>query len=159
MTIHELPSPITAPSLKAALAPVLASKQYGYEDTLANLVAEATLSVMPKTNQSSFNVDSIRVVKILGGNLDMSTVVQGMVFGREPEGTVKNLKKAKVAVYTSAVDVAQTETKGTVLIKNAEEMLNFTTGEEKHLEKVTKLPRIHPFVFLTYHLKGYQRDC
>jgi len=90
---------------------------------------------MPKTNQHTFNVDSIRVVKIMGGNLDMSTVVSGMVFGREPEGTVKNLKNAKVAVYTSAVDVAQTETKGTVLIKNAEQMLNFTTGEEKHLEK------------------------
>jgi len=39
-------------------------------------------------------------------------------------------------VFTSALDVAQTETKGTVLIKNAEEMLNFTSGEEKHMEKV-----------------------
>jgi hypothetical protein len=42
-----------------------------------------------------------------------------------------------VAVYTSALDAAQTETKGTVLIKNADEMLNFTSGEEKHLEKVS----------------------
>lgn len=66
----------------------------------------------------------------------MSTVVQGMVFPREPEGTIKKVENAKVAVFTSAVDVAQTETKGTVLLKNAEEMLNFTTGEEKHLEKV-----------------------
>ena len=55
---------------------------------------------------------------------------------------VKNVKKAKVAVFTSALDVAQTETKGTVLIKNADEMLNFTRGEEKHLEKV----RSHPIV-------------
>lgn len=52
-------------------------------------------------------------------------------------GMVKKATKAKVAVFTSALDVAQTETKGTVLIKNADEMLNFTTGEEKHLEKVT----------------------
>jgi T-complex protein 1 subunit theta len=51
-------------------------------------------------------------------------------------GTVKNVKKAKVAVFTSSLDIAQTETKGTVLIKNADEMLNFTLGEEKHLEKV-----------------------
>lgn len=49
---------------------------------------------------------------------------------------VKNVKKVKVAVFTSALDIAQTETKGTVLIKNADEMLNFTSGEEKHLEKV-----------------------
>lgn len=41
-------------------------------------------------------------------------------------------------MFTSALDIAQTETKGTVLLKNAEEMLNFTTGEEKHLEKIFK---------------------
>jgi T-complex protein 1 subunit theta len=54
-------------------------------------------------------------------------------------GVVKKATRAKVAVYTSALDVSQTETKGTVLIKNANEMLNFTTGEEKQLEKVTSL--------------------
>lgn len=46
------------------------------------------------------------------------------------------VKKAKVAVFTCALDIAQTETKGTVLLKSAEEMLNFTRGEEKQLEKV-----------------------
>jgi len=76
------------------------------------------------------------VVKIMGGSLSGSRVVQGMVFGRESEGMVKKATKAKVAVFTSALDIAQTETKGTVLIKNADEMLNFTRGEEKHLEKV-----------------------
>jgi chaperonin GroEL (HSP60 family) len=52
-------------------------------------------------------------------------------------GHIHKVTRAKVAVYTSALDVAQTETKGTVLIKNADEMLNFTSGEEKHLEKVS----------------------
>jgi chaperonin GroEL (HSP60 family) len=51
-------------------------------------------------------------------------------------GQIKAVKKAKVAVYTCGLDIAQTETKGTVLIKSADEMLNFTRGEEKHMEKV-----------------------
>ena len=105
-------------------------------------------------NPKNFNVDNVRVVKIMGGSLSGSRVVQGMVFGREPEGVygrwfvrwpvlihrqgmVKKAYKVKVAVFTSALDIAQTETKGTVLIKNKDEMLNFTSGEEKHLEKVT----------------------
>lgn len=46
------------------------------------------------------------------------------------------VSRAKVAVFTTALDIAQTETKGTVLIKNADEMLNFTTGEEKQVENV-----------------------
>ena len=68
-----------------AVIPAIASKQYGSEDVLAALVAEAALSVMPE-NPKTFNVDNVRVVKIMGGSLAGSRVVQGMVFGREPEG-------------------------------------------------------------------------
>ncbi len=49
---------------------------------------------------------------------------------------MKKVKKAKVAVYTCGLDIAQTETKGTVLLKKAEELLDFTRGEEKQLESV-----------------------
>lgn len=91
-------------------------------------------------NPKNFNVDNVRVVKIMGGSLSGSRVVQGMVFGREPETQVKKVKKGKVAVFTCALDIAQTETKGTVLLKSADEMLNFTSGEEAHLEKVRSMP-------------------
>ena len=57
---------------------------------------------------------------------------------------MKKVTKAKVAVFTSGLDIAQTETKGTVLLKTAEEMLNFTSGEEKHMEKVRQLHRPSP---------------
>jgi T-complex protein 1 subunit theta len=40
-----------------------------------------------------------------------SEVVQGMVFKRQVEGDVTKKAQAKVAVYTCAVDVMQTETK------------------------------------------------
>ncbi|TFK64293.1 T-complex protein 1 [Pluteus cervinus] len=137
LSTFSLPSPLTHASLASALKPAIASKQYGYEDTLASLVAEAALAVMPP-NPKNFNVDNVRVVKIMGGSLAGSKVVQGMVFGREPEGNIKKVTRAKVAVFTSALDISQTETKGTVLLKNADEMLNFTTGEEKQLERIFK---------------------
>ncbi|KAJ4481085.1 chaperonin Cpn60/TCP-1 family [Lentinula aciculospora] len=137
LSTFSLPSPLTSSSLASALKPAIASKQYGSEDTLSALVAEAALAVMP-SNPKNFNVDNVRVVKIMGGGLSASRVVQGMVFGREPETMLKKVTKAKVAVFTSALDIAQTETKGTVLLKNADEMLNFTRGEEQHLEKIFK---------------------
>ncbi|KIP09030.1 hypothetical protein PHLGIDRAFT_351099 [Phlebiopsis gigantea 11061_1 CR5-6] len=135
LSTSSLPTPLTHSELATALKPAIAAKQYGFEDTLASLVAEAALAVMPP-NPKNFNVDNVRVVKILGGSLAGSKVVRGMVFGREPEGMIKHVKKAKVAVFTCGLDIAQTETKGTVLIKNKDEMLNFTTGEEKHIEKI-----------------------
>ena len=50
---------------------------------------------------------------------------------------VTNATKAKVAIFTCPLDVQITETKGTVLIHNANEMLNFSKGEEKQLEAVS----------------------
>lgn len=87
LSTSSLASPLTQASLTTALKPAIASKQYGSEDLLASLVAEAALMVMPP-NPKNFNVDNIRVVKIMGGSLTGSKVVRGMVFNREPEGKI-----------------------------------------------------------------------
>lgn len=123
--------------LSKAIRTVVASKESGNEEFLANLVAEAVLAVLPK-NPSNFNIDNIRVVKIMGGSLEQSKVVKGMVFGREPDGSVKKASRAKVGVFTCPIDTSQTETKGTVLLHNAKEMLNFSKGEEDQLETAIK---------------------
>ncbi|RAK88401.1 t-complex protein 1 theta subunit [Aspergillus costaricaensis CBS 115574] len=123
--------------LSKALRTVVASKQSGTEDILASLVAEAVLAVLPK-NPVNFNVDNVRVVKIMGGSLEQSRVVKGMVLGREPDGVVKKAQKAKVGVFSCPIDISQTETKGTVLLKNAQEMLDFSKGEEERLEAAIK---------------------
>ncbi|KAJ5937215.1 T-complex protein 1 subunit theta [Penicillium verhagenii] len=123
--------------LSKALRTVVASKQSGTEDILAGLVADAVLAVLPK-NAANFNVDNVRVVKIMGGSLEQSKVVKGMVFGREPDGIVKSAKRAKVGVFSCPIDVSQTETKGTVLLKNAQEMMDYTKGEEERLETAIK---------------------
>lgn len=123
--------------LAKAIRTVVASKQNGNEDFLADLVAEAVLAVLPK-NTVNFNVDNIRVVKIMGGSLDQSRVVKGMVFPKEPNGSVKKATKAKVGVFSCPIDTSQTETKGTVLLHNAKEMLDFTRGEEDQLEAAIK---------------------
>ncbi|KAJ6263261.1 putative T-complex protein 1 subunit theta [Drechslerella dactyloides] len=123
--------------LSKALRTVIVSKQYGNEEIIADLVAEAVLTVMPK-DPAAFNVDNVRVVKIMGSSLMQSQVVRGMVFGREPEGNKKSVAKSRVAVYACPIDISQTETKGTVLLKNAKEMLDFTKGEEAQLEAIIK---------------------
>ncbi|KAJ1335188.1 T-complex protein 1 subunit theta [Microdochium nivale] len=126
--------------LSKAIRTVVASKQNGNEDVLAQLVSEAVLAVLPK-NPTQFNVDNIRVVKIMGGSLDQSKVVKGMVFPKEPAGSIKKAKSAKVGVYSCAIDMGQTETKGTVLLHNAKEMMDFSKGEEAQLE--TSIKELH----------------
>ncbi|KAI9139856.1 chaperonin Cpn60/TCP-1 family [Paraphysoderma sedebokerense] len=133
LTVWELKNPNDEKELAKAVKTSVMSKEYGYEDIITQLVTSACLAVMPKQPRD-FNVDSVRVVKILGGSIHDSQMVKGMVFGREPEGDHKRATKAKVAVFTCPLDITQTETKGTVLIHNAEEMLGFSKGEEKQIE-------------------------
>ncbi|XP_021181684.2 T-complex protein 1 subunit theta [Helicoverpa armigera] len=118
------------------ITPSIMSKQYGYEDFIAELVAKACVAILPE--KTTFNVDNVRICKILGSGLLQSEVLSGMVFKREVEGDVPSATKAKVAVYSCPVDITQTETKGTVLIKSADELLNFSRGEESQLEKQIK---------------------
>lgn len=47
-----------------------------------------------------------------------SEVLQGMVFKRQVEGNITSKLQAKVAVYTCAVDIMQTETKVRVVAVN-----------------------------------------
>lgn len=79
--------PLTKDSLVKSIKTSLGSKQFGNEDFLSDLVADAAITVMPK-DPSQFNIDNVRVVKIMGGNLYESRVLRGMVFGRQPEGTL-----------------------------------------------------------------------
>ncbi len=51
-------------------------------------------------------------------------------------GDVTRIEKAKVVVYTCPFDSMNTETKGTVLIKSAEELKTFSRGEEELIEAV-----------------------
>ncbi|XP_058921420.1 T-complex protein 1 subunit theta isoform X1 [Kogia breviceps] len=108
------------------------SKQYGNEAFLAKLIAQACVSIFPDSGH--FNVDNIRVCKILGSGVHSSSVLHGMVFKKETEGDVTSVKDAKIAVYSCPFDGMITETKGTVLIKTAEELMNFSKGEENLMD-------------------------
>ncbi|CAH2353182.1 T-complex protein 1 subunit theta [[Candida] railenensis] len=131
---------VTEPSeLLKAIKPVVMSKQYGFEDLISKLIIEAVSTILNPKNPSSFNIDSVRVVKIMGSSLSESKVIKGMVFPREPEGHIKNIKqKSKVAIYTCPIDISTTESKGTVLLHNAKEILDFSKGEEQQLDQMCK---------------------
>jgi len=54
------------------------------------------------------------------------------------ESTIIKKSNAKIVVFTCPIDVTQTETKGTVLINTAKELMDFSQGEEALLENQIK---------------------
>ncbi|KAI8321390.1 T-complex protein 1 [Martensiomyces pterosporus] len=138
LPVDEVKSWTDKDELLKAIRTAIASKQYGQEDLLGELVANAVVTAMPARDHTRFNVDNVRVVKVLGGGLSQSRVIHGMVFPRSPDTVCHRANFAKVAVFSCPVDMGQTETKGTVLLHNANEMLDYTKGEEAQMEKAVR---------------------
>jgi T-complex protein 1 subunit theta len=90
---------------------------------------------MPE-GKPSMKADSVRIVKLIGGNINQSEVVHGMLLPRSVEGTITSVENAKITVFGCGLESEGTETQGTVLIRNAEDMLNYNKSEEKSLEEV-----------------------
>lgn len=78
LTVHEVKDIKDVNEVSKAIRSSIMSKQYGNEDFLSSLIAKACISVASR--DLAFNVDNIRICKILGSGVEKSEVVQGMVF-------------------------------------------------------------------------------
>jgi len=119
--------------------PVLAAKQFGYEDFLAPLVAKACMQTFhPDAKRPGVNQDSVRIAKIMGGNIKQSEVINGMVIMRGTEGAIQHADQAKISVFACGVEASATEAKGTVLMKDASDLMNYNKSEEKKMDEIIK---------------------
>merc|ERR1712228_1162763 len=123
--------------LKLGIKSAISSKQYGLENYLSELVGRACLNSMPQI-ASNFIVDNIRTVKILGGSIMDSQIIKGMVVERAPKSACTYAESTKVAIFTCSLDSTQTETKGTVLLHDAKELMNYNQSEEDFIHGVIK---------------------
>ena len=80
-TCYKLEDPTNHEEVLKCMKASVASKQYGNEDFLANLITKACLYAIPARSRK-LQLDNIRVVKILGGGFGDSEVVRGMVIIR-----------------------------------------------------------------------------
>ena len=129
-------------SLAEAIRPVLAAKQLDSDTVLAPLVAKATLATASKkasyTSGLSVNPEQVRVTKILGGRMDQSQVIHGFVALRNVETTLTSAQDAKVTVFACGIEASGTEAKGTVLMKNADDLKGYNKSEETKMEEIIK---------------------
>ncbi|KAH3743087.1 Tcomplex protein 1, theta subunit [Pelomyxa schiedti] len=137
LTAHKVVNLADPVEVARCLRATIQAKQYGYHDVICPLIARACVNILPR-DPTQFNVDNVRVAKILGGGVSDSMIVRGFVITREVEGTIKHVNAAKIAVFSGGFDIPKPETKGTVLIENAEQLLNYSRSEEEILEQAVK---------------------
>eukprot|EP00829_Urostomides_striatus_P005095 TRINITY_DN1564_c0_g2_i2.p1 TRINITY_DN1564_c0_g2~~TRINITY_DN1564_c0_g2_i2.p1 ORF type:complete len:245 (+),score=61.63 TRINITY_DN1564_c0_g2_i2:2-736(+) len=79
------------------LLSVASTKLYGYENVLAPLIFEACGYIMPK-NHTNFDVDNVRVAKIMGPSINDSTLMHGLVVVRGAETSVTSVKLSLIHI-------------------------------------------------------------
>lgn len=120
--------------LQRVLKPVLGSKQYGTQEKLTEIVAQACQIVLQ--DGYVLQPESIRTVKVLGGHLGQSVCIKGFVAQRGVETTKTEADKAKIGVFASGIEASSTEAKGTVLMKTADDLKNYNKTEEAKMEDI-----------------------
>ena len=73
--------------IKKAIRGSLTAKHLGNEDQFCELVSEACLRALPR-NHKNFDVEHVRVAKILGGAIQDSFVLNGLLISRNAEGMI-----------------------------------------------------------------------
>lgn len=109
----------------AAIAPKLGAEAAAFAAHVARGCAIALRPTAPR-----FDADDLRLVKVLGGGAEDSCLLKGFAVARAPETAVTRVERAVVAVFACAFDPQQGETKGTVLLAGAAELLDYSRGEE-----------------------------
>lgn len=119
------------------IAKVICSKHFGKDSYFSKMVAQACIYAMPDKS-NNFNTENVRVVKVLGGSQKDSQVIHGLAILRGSETTSHHVKDCKVAVFNCELQADSGDTKGTVVFKTADELLNYTKSEEEAMEKFIK---------------------
>ena len=92
--------------------------------------------IPPAPRKPTVTVDNVRVAKLIGGSVSDSQVLHGVVVLKDTEGSIKSVTTgAKIAVFGCSIESSAPETKGTIVIKSADELMAYNKGEERLMEE------------------------
>ena len=114
------------------------------KEKLSGLAVEAVKAIIDKDDGKNIDREHIKLEKKVGASVDDSELVKGVIIDKEKvhSGMPRIVKKARIALIDSAVEIKNTEIDAKIEITNPEQMQSFIEQEEKMLkamvEKIAK---------------------
>jgi len=108
-------------------------------DKIADLCVDAVISIAEENNGKTVaDIDLINVVKKVGGKVDDSKLINGMIIDKERVSyrMPKKVENAKIALLNDSIEMKKTEFSAEIQIKSPEQMQAFLDEEEKILKKM-----------------------
>ncbi len=130
---------------KIAITAMTGKGSESAKEKLADLTVRAIEMVMEKEgNNIVIDRDHIKLEKKVGGSVDNSELVEGIILDKERvhSGMPKLVKNAKIALIDAALEIKDTETEAKIQITDPHKLQEFVDMEEKMIrdmvEKVTR---------------------
>ncbi|VVB92407.1 Thermosome subunit alpha [uncultured archaeon] len=122
--------------LKIAATAITGKGAEAHKDVFANLSVDAVLAVVDKENgKYTVDVEDIKVEKKVGGSIEASELIEGMVIDKERVHTnmPKKIKNAKILLINEALEIKKTEVDAEISIKSPDQLQLFLDQEEQML--------------------------
>ena len=105
------------------------------KDTLASLVVDAVRAV---ADDEGIDTDNIKVEKVVGGSIDESELVEGVIVDKERvhDNMPYAVEDADVALLDTAIEVPETELDTEVNVTDPDRLQQFLDQEEKQLQEM-----------------------
>jgi len=107
--------------------------------TLTDLSVDAVSQVAEGTDGgSTASMDDIAIEKQVGGSIDDSFMVNGLVIDKERvhPGMPKKVEDAKIALVNTALEVKETEADSEISVSSPDELQSFLDHEEEELREM-----------------------
>jgi thermosome len=124
--------------LREIAATAMISKSIGsHRDLLAKIAVKSVTMIAEKTEDGSWSIDddNIQITKKQGAGIADSELIPGVIIDKERvhPGMPRNVKKAKIALLDSAIEVKKTEIDAKIEITDPAQLQAFLKEEENML--------------------------
>ncbi|MBI4451307.1 TCP-1/cpn60 chaperonin family protein [Candidatus Woesearchaeota archaeon] len=130
---------------KIAVTAITGKGAESAKEVLSDIAVKAVRKVVDTVNgRVSFNKDDIKLEKKVGGSVEDSELIDGVVLEKEAvhPGMPKLVKNAKILLLDAAIEIKDTEIDAKIEITDPSQMQAFLDQEEKMLrgmvDKITK---------------------
>ncbi len=120
--------------MKIAATAITGKGAEASKDIFTNLAVNAVLSVVDtEDGKKTVDVDDIKVEKKVGGSVEDSLLIEGMVIDKERVHTnmPKKVKNARILLLNEALEIKKTEVDAEISIKSPDQLQLFLDQEEQ----------------------------
>merc|ERR1711997_197304 len=105
---------------------------------LSPIAVDAVLKVIDPAKDHTVNLNDIKIIKKLGGTVDDTELIEGLVFQEKCAGNVKTVKNAKVGLIQFCISPPKTDMDNQVMISDYSQMDRVLREERAYILNIVK---------------------